>query len=77
MNVAMWILAGGILGWLEFPFIMRANAKRGSVISMVIGAVGGFAGEPCWHRCLALSRVLRMFSACFRWASRWQARADS
>jgi len=44
MNIAMWILAGGILGWLGFPFIMRANAKRGSVILMVIGAVGGVCG---------------------------------
>lgn len=44
MNIAMWILAGGILGWLGFPFIIRANTKRGSVISMVIGAVGGVCG---------------------------------
>jgi len=44
MNIAMWILAGGILGWLGFPFIMRTNAKRGTVISMIIGAVGGLSG---------------------------------
>ena len=44
MNVAMWILTGGILGWLGFPFILRANAKRGTVISMTIGVVGGVCG---------------------------------
>lgn len=44
MSIAMWILAGGTLGWLGFPFIMRVNAKRGTVISMIIGAGGGLCG---------------------------------
>ena len=44
MNIAMWILAGGMLGWLGFPFILRANAKRGTMLSMIIGAVGGLCG---------------------------------
>jgi uncharacterized membrane protein YeaQ/YmgE (transglycosylase-associated protein family) len=43
MNVAMWVLAGGILGWIGFS-ILRANAERGMVISIVIGAVGGLFG---------------------------------
>lgn len=44
MNIAIWILAGGMLGWLGFPFILRANAKRGALISMIIGAGGGLCG---------------------------------
>jgi uncharacterized membrane protein YeaQ/YmgE (transglycosylase-associated protein family) len=43
MNVAMWVLAGGMLGWIGFT-ILRANAERGMVISIVIGAVGGLFG---------------------------------
>ena len=33
-----------MLGWLGFPFILRANAKRGTMLSMIIGAVGGLCG---------------------------------
>lgn len=43
MNIAMWVLAGGILGWIGFT-ILRAKAERGMVISIVIGAVGGLFG---------------------------------
>ena len=44
MNIAMWILAGGILGWLGFPFILRTLAKRGTMMSMIIGAIGALCG---------------------------------
>jgi len=43
MNIAMWVVAGGILGWIGFT-ILRAKAERGMVISIVIGAVGGLFG---------------------------------
>lgn len=43
MNIAMWVLAGGILGWIGFAYL-RINARRGLVISIIIGVVGGFFG---------------------------------
>lgn len=43
MNIAMWVLAGGVLGWIGFAYL-RANAERGMVISVIIGAVGGLLG---------------------------------
>lgn len=43
MNIAMWVLAGGVLGWIGFAY-MRANEERGMVISVIIGAVGGLLG---------------------------------
>ena len=43
MNIAMWVVLGGILGWIGFT-ILRANAERGMVVSIVIGAVGGLFG---------------------------------
>lgn len=43
MNILMWVLAGAMLGWIGFT-ILRANAERGLVISIVIGAVGGLFG---------------------------------
>jgi len=43
MNIAMWVLAGGILGWMSYA-ILRASAEGGMVISIMIGVVGGFFG---------------------------------
>jgi uncharacterized membrane protein YeaQ/YmgE (transglycosylase-associated protein family) len=43
MNIAMWVLAGGILGWVGFSYL-RFNEGRGMMISVIIGAVGGFVG---------------------------------
>jgi uncharacterized membrane protein YeaQ/YmgE (transglycosylase-associated protein family) len=43
VNIAMWVLAGGAVGWVAFAYL-RLNAARGLVISVIIGAVGGFFG---------------------------------
>ncbi|HTM59053.1 MAG TPA: hypothetical protein VL199_01745 [Burkholderiales bacterium] len=43
MNIAMWILAGGALGWAAFT-LFRANEKRGAIVSIIIGAFGGLIG---------------------------------
>lgn len=43
MNIAMWILAGGIMGWIGYA-ALNANAERGLVVSIIIGMVGGFLG---------------------------------
>ena len=43
MNIAMWVLAGGVLGWIGYAH-MKANEERGMVFSIIIGMVGGFFG---------------------------------
>ena len=43
MNIAMWALAGGILGWVGYKFL-DVNGGRGLIVSIVIGALGGFIG---------------------------------
>jgi uncharacterized membrane protein YeaQ/YmgE (transglycosylase-associated protein family) len=43
MNIAMWVLAGGVLGYMAYVHL-KANEERGLVISIIIGVVGGFLG---------------------------------
>lgn len=43
MNIIVWALAGAALGWVGISFL-RFNEGRGTVVSMVIGAVGGIIG---------------------------------
>lgn len=43
MNVALWLLAGGLAGWVGFS-LLHANAVRGLYASILIGMGGGFLG---------------------------------
>ena len=43
MNIAMWILAGGLLGWVGYAFL-GYNADRAKLVPILIGAAGGFFG---------------------------------
>ena len=43
MNLVLWILAGGLAGWLAFA-LMGLNHSRGTWVSVFIGAVGGIVG---------------------------------
>lgn len=43
MNITLWILAGGALGWLGYA-VFAYNEERGVAVSVIIGAFGGFFG---------------------------------
>lgn len=43
MNIVMWILAGGALGWAAFTWL-GFNEARGTIVSIIIGAFGGVLG---------------------------------
>ena len=40
MNVAIWVIAGGILGWIAYT-VVKANEDRGMGVLIIIGIVGG------------------------------------
>lgn len=43
MNIMIWLLAGGVAGWIGHSY-MRFNKDRGVIVSMIIGMIGGFFG---------------------------------
>ena len=43
MNIAMWVVAGGALGWFGFAYL-AVNRNLGLATAIIIGAVGGFFG---------------------------------
>jgi uncharacterized membrane protein YeaQ/YmgE (transglycosylase-associated protein family) len=43
MNIVMWILAGGAVGWAAFT-LLGINEERGTLVSIIIGAFGGVVG---------------------------------
>ena len=43
MNIAMWMLAGGVIGWVGFAYL-GFNEMRGMIVSTIIGMMGGLLG---------------------------------
>jgi uncharacterized membrane protein YeaQ/YmgE (transglycosylase-associated protein family) len=43
MNFIIWIVIGGILGWIA-SMIMRTNAQQGLLLNVLVGIVGALLG---------------------------------
>ena len=43
MNFLIWLIVGGIVGWLA-SLIMRTDAQQGILLNVVVGIVGAFIG---------------------------------
>ena len=43
MNLIVWLLVGGIIGWLA-SLVMRTDARQGVVLNVVGGIVGALIG---------------------------------
>jgi uncharacterized membrane protein YeaQ/YmgE (transglycosylase-associated protein family) len=43
MNFIIWLVIGGLIGWLA-SMIMRTNAQQGIVLNVVVGIVGSLIG---------------------------------
>ena len=43
MGLIMWLIVGGVIGWLA-SIIMRTDAQQGILLNIVVGIVGAFIG---------------------------------
>lgn len=43
MELVLWLVAGAVLGWVGIAY-MGFNKDRGTIVSIIIGAVGGIIG---------------------------------
>jgi len=43
MNIIIWLIIGGIVGWLA-SIIMRRDAQQGILLNIVVGIVGALIG---------------------------------
>lgn len=43
MDIVLWVLTGSVLGWVGCTYL-RFNEGRGVMVSVIIGALGGFVG---------------------------------
>lgn len=43
MNFVIWLIVGGILGWLA-SLVMKTDGQQGIFLNIVVGIVGAFLG---------------------------------
>jgi uncharacterized membrane protein YeaQ/YmgE (transglycosylase-associated protein family) len=43
MNFIIWIVVGGIIGWLA-SLVMKTDAEQGMILNVVVGIVGALLG---------------------------------
>ncbi|MDB6163100.1 MAG: transglycosylase associated family protein [Xanthomonadaceae bacterium] len=43
MNFIIWLIVGGIIGWLA-SMIMKTDAQQGIILNVIVGIVGAFLG---------------------------------
>ena len=43
MNFIIWLVVGGIIGWVA-SMIMRTDAQQGMILNVVVGIVGSMIG---------------------------------
>ena len=43
MNLIIWLIVGGIIGWLA-SLVMRTDAQQGAFLNVVVGIVGAAIG---------------------------------
>jgi len=41
MGIILWLIVGGIVGWLA-SIVMRTNAQQGILLNIIVGIVGAF-----------------------------------
>ena len=43
MGIILWLVIGGVVGWLA-SIVMGTNARQGMILNIVVGIVGAFLG---------------------------------
>ncbi|HSA88340.1 MAG TPA: GlsB/YeaQ/YmgE family stress response membrane protein [Burkholderiales bacterium] len=43
MNLILWLVIGGVLGWLA-SIVMKTDQQQGILLNVVVGIVGAFLG---------------------------------
>lgn len=43
MNIIVWLVIGGLIGWVA-SMVMKTDAQQGVILNVVVGIVGAFIG---------------------------------
>ena len=43
MNIIIWLVVGGVIGWLA-SLVMKTDAQQGIILNVIVGIVGAMLG---------------------------------
>ncbi len=43
MNIIIWLIVGGVIGWLA-SIVMKTDGQQGLILNVVVGIVGAMVG---------------------------------
>ena len=49
MGIIMWLVVGGVIGWLA-SVIMRTDGQQGIILNIMVGIIGAFIGGLIFAR---------------------------
>lgn len=49
MGIIIWLVVGGVIGWLA-SVIMRTDGQQGIILNIVVGIIGSFIGGLIFAR---------------------------
>jgi uncharacterized membrane protein YeaQ/YmgE (transglycosylase-associated protein family) len=49
MNIILWLIVGGIVGWLA-SIVMRTDAQQGILLNIIVGIAGAFLAGLLFNR---------------------------
>ena len=61
MNFIIWLIVGGIIGWLA-SMIMRTDAQQGVVLNVVVGIIGALLGGWLISPLVGIPSINQQFS---------------
>jgi len=61
MGIIIWLIVGGICGWLA-SLIMRTDAQQGILLNIVVGIIGAVIAASCLAR--TSTKGLRFSRSC-------------
>jgi uncharacterized membrane protein YeaQ/YmgE (transglycosylase-associated protein family) len=56
MDLIIFLIVGGIIGWLA-SIVMRTDAQQGIILNVVVGIVGSFIGGVLFGRSLGTGGI--------------------
>ncbi len=61
MSLILWLIVGGIVGWLA-SMIMKTDGQQGIILNVVVGIVGAFIGGWLISPLVGLGTINQGFS---------------
>ena len=61
MGIILWLIVGGIIGWLA-SMIMRTDAQQGIILNVIVGIIGAIIGNLLAGPLFGLDTTIQTFN---------------